>query len=1615
MKSGSSVTTNVLANDVCENPNCTLSNPTIVTQPAHGTVTVNPDGTLTYTPAAGFTGTDVLTYQVCDNSVNPAVCKTATVTYTVQPATAAPTTTAADDASTTNSNSPVSGNVLANDGSTNPNAVLTVAPQNTTIPGKGTIVMNADGSFTFTPTGGFVGTVDIPYTVCDNANPANCSTATLHIVVEPAPTVIAPDFNNGLINKPIAGSLATNDVVAGGGTYGTPVAATSNPTGATFTVNPDGSYSFTGTQPGVYTYNVPVCPAGQTTNCPLSPVTITVVDPTAANVAPAVNPDIATVKSGSSVTTNVLANDVCENPNCTLSNPTIVTQPAHGTVTVNPDGTLTYTPAAGFTGTDVLTYQVCDNSVNPAVCKSTTVTYTVQPATAAPTTTAADDAASTKGNVPATGNVLRNDASTDPNAVLTVTPQSTTIPGKGTIVMNADGSYTFTPAPGFTGTVNIPYTVCDNANPANCSTATLHVVVEPPVDLVGDINATNINVPVNGNVSTNDSAPGSVVYGTPVASANNPSGATLTMNPDGTYSFTATTPGKYVYDVPNCLPGQTTGCPTTPLVITVKDPSATNNLPVVNPDIATVRAGTSVTTNVLANDKCTNQGCSLNPASVAITAQPAHGTVTVNPDGTLTYTPAAGFTGTDVLTYKVCDNMTPANCQTATVTYTVVPANSVLTTAADDYVTTKGTGIATGNVLGNDASTNSAATLHVSATAAVPASTGTLVMNANGSYVFTPASGFTGTLDVAYTVCDNATPANCTEATLHITVDPAPTATDDNIPGATNGVYTTNILVNDQIQPGAGISITRQTGAGAGTAQGTVTFDPLTGAMVYVPSPLDGNTVTVGYTVCDNNYNPAQCADATVTIQVCDPANPAMDCDGDGVTNGQEILDHTDPADPCSLVAGSQTVAPKGIWLTADCDGDGVTNGQEVIDGTNPTDPCDYNVASKTLAPSAAWLALDCDGDGTPNATDPQPLNFCVGGTGAIPALGSATYDKFFRNADCDGDGISNHMETNTSGLALDFDGDGIPNYLDGDSDNDGIPDAVEQNRDSDGDGYADYQDLDSDNDGISDKVEAGASPTMPVDSDGDGKPNYLDLDSDNDGILDSVEAIDVFAANRDDNYDGKVDKNGVFIDTNNNGWADISEGDLPVDTDHDGIPDYLDLDSDNDCIPDAVEFTRDVDGDNRPNYRDTDSDGDGIPDNIEAGSCSHPIDTDGDGIPDFLDTDSDNDGIPDAIEAGKNPATPVDTDGDGIPDYRDLDSDNDGIPDALEAGKDPKNPVDTDGDGTPDFQDLDSDNDGIPDAIEAGKDPKNPVDTDGDGIPDFRDLDSDNDGIPDAIEAGKDPKNPVDTDGDGIPDFRDLDSDNDGIPDALEAGKDPKNPVDTDGDGIPDFRDVDSDNDGITDAFEAGANPKNPVDTDGDGIPDFRDLDSDNDGISDKIEGIVDTDKDGLPDFRDLDSDGDTYPDKVEGNVDTDKDGIPDFRDLDSDGDVIPDKLENDIDYGGMPDCDGDGIDNRIDPDVCPTFATQGISPNNDGINDVLIIPGIKSYKNHLTIFNRWGNVVWEQENYQNSWGGETNQGDTVLSTDLKLPDGTYYYVIDFYGVKPNIGTYVYINRQAK
>jgi gliding motility-associated-like protein len=247
-----------------------------------------------------------------------------------------------------------------------------------------------------------------------------------------------------------------------------------------------------------------------------------------------------------------------------------------------------------------------------------------------------------------------------------------------------------------------------------------------------------------------------------------------------------------------------------------------------------------------------------------------------------------------------------------------------------------------------------------------------------------------------------------------------------------------------------------------------------------------------------------------------------------------------------------------------------------------------------------------------------------------------------------------------------------------------------------------------------------------------------------------------------------------------------------------------------------------------------------------------------------------------------------------------------------------------------------------------------------------------------------------------------DLDSDNDKIDDKTETA------IDTDKDGKPNYIDTDSDNDGITDLVET------TIDTDKDGIPNYLDPDSDGDGIADKFEGTKDTDNDGRPDYLDLDSDNDGYSDADERGItsldqaplDTDKDGLADYIDTDSDGDGILDKVEDDINLGNLPDCDKDGISNRLDKDICDLLKPRGISPNGDGKNDFLIIPGILRYEpNHLMIYNRWGTLVYETKNYQNNWAGTDNKG-------VDLPDGTYYYLIDFFGKRPEISTYVYINR---
>ncbi|BCD99667.1 Ig-like domain-containing protein [Marinagarivorans cellulosilyticus] len=478
-------------------------------------------------------------------------------------------------------------------------------------------------------------------------------------------------------------------------------------------------------------------------------------------------------------------------------------------------------------------------------------------------------------------------------------------------------------------------------------------------------------------------------------------------------------------------------------------------------------------------------------------------------------------------------------------------------------------------------------------------------------------------------------------------------------------------------------------------------------------------------------------------------------------------------------------------------------------------------------------------------------------------------------------------------------------------------------------------------------------------DSDNDGVPNYLDPDSDNDSIRDGLEAG---IANSDSNGNGIDDAFDADILVAMDGDGDgLADGVLPLDTDGDNVPDFLDLDSDNDGIPDAIEVGEDpsnpadTDGDGTEDYRDLDSDGDRLADSVEVdGNPLLPPDTDDDGLADFIDTDSDNDGLVDTLESLNLPAPlnmdtngnglddsidvaitggddadsngvddrfePLDTDANDVPDYRDTDADGDAISDALENQSVFDGPFeDTNRNGLPDGLDVlltlgeDANSNGIDDAFEA-------TDTDSDGIADFQDIDSDNDTLPDAVEGDAD----IDADGQG--NYRDLDSDGDSLSDTLEAGNNPAMPRNSDGDSQPDFIDLDSDNDHLLDSVESSVGAI--IDSDGDTVPNHRDWDTDNDGITDlnEVAAIVnrDADSDTIPDRFDADADGDGLIDS--GKMDDDSDGISDIVDADVNGNLRADLDGNGIvDTAYLSDTDGDGTPDIID-----------IDSDNDGLPDL-------------------------------------------------------------------------------
>jgi uncharacterized repeat protein (TIGR01451 family) len=844
----------------------------------HGTTTVTGPSEVSYTPNAGYVGSDAFTYSISDGHGGTA---SGTVSVTV------PNTppTAVDDSAATQVATPVTISVLAND--TDPNTAQTLSASAPTTPAHGTAVVNGDGTITYTPDAGYSGPDAFDYTVGDGVatdigHVTITVTAGAPVAVDDSastPTSTAVTITvltNDVSPLPLTVTALTSPVVV------PPVGPPSGVSAGTTTLNPDGTVTYTPTTgfTGTASFTYRVTDGTQTS----SPATVTV---TVFNAAPVAVADSFTGTRAAAQPIDVLGNDADANGD-TLSISGVSGVSPGASVTVAPTGPggrdqVLYTPASGFVGTDTFSYTASDGRGGTSTA---TVTVTVVDATPV----AVDDSASPATAGPVTVDVLANDSDPDGDA-LTVT--ATTAPANGAVTINPDGSVTYTPATGFVGSDGFDYTVSDGHG----KTDTGHVVVQVPntaPTAVDDSAATFVGQPVTVDVVANDSDPNPLQTLT-VTSVTAAAQGTAVADPAGTVTYTPAAgyrgPDGFDYTISDGAGGTDTAH----VSITVA-----NRAPVAADDSATTPADTAVTVAVLANDTDPDG----DPRAVvagSVTAPTATGggsagTALLNPNGTVTYTPTAGFLGAATFTYVVTDgDLTDS----ATVTVTVVDAPPV---AVDDSATPATAGPVTIAVLANDSDPDG--DILSVATTTAPAN-GAVTVNPNGSITYMPTAGFLGTDGFDYTVSDG----HGLTDTGHVTVvvpNTAPTAVADSAATVVGQPVGVAVLGNDtDPNPLQTLTVTAVTTP----AHGIASVGPA-GAVTYAPAAGYRGADGFDYTVSDGAGGTDT---AHVSISVADRAPVAVDdsattASGDPVTVAVLANDTDLDGDLLAVVPGSVTV-----------------------------------------------------------------------------------------------------------------------------------------------------------------------------------------------------------------------------------------------------------------------------------------------------------------------------------------------------------------------------------------------------------------------------------------------------------------------------------------------------------------------------------------------------------------------------------------------------------------------------------------------------------------------------------------------------------------------------------
>ncbi|WP_433811988.1 Ig-like domain-containing protein [Flavobacterium johnsoniae] len=889
------VLTGVLSNDTDVEGDALTA--ILVTGPSHGTLILNADGSFTYIHDGSETITDSFTYKANDGNLDSNVV---TVEITVNPVNDAPV--AVKDEYTVAEDNTVTLTPLANDTDVEGDTLSIVSINGTTLTGSaqvitvpnGTVNISAVGVITFTPSADFNSTTPIsfPYVITDGNLTATANIEITVTAVNDAPVAVKDDYTvdeGATLNVPAATGVLSNDTDVEGDALTAILVA--GPSHGTLTLNADGSFTYI--HDGSETITDSFTYKANDGNLDSNVVTVEItVNPV--NDAPVAVKDEYTVAEDNTVTLTPLNNDtdvegdtlsiVSINGTTLTGSAQVITVP-NGTVNISASGVITFTPSADFNSTTPISfpYVITDGNLTATANIEITVTAVNDAPVAVKDEYTVNEGATL--NVPAATGVLSNDTDVEGDALTAIL---VTGPSHGTLILNADGSFTYIHDGSETITDSFTYKANDGNLDSNVVTVeiTVNPVNDAPVAVKDEYTVAEDNtvtltplandtdvegdtlsiVSINGTSLTGSAQVITVPNGTVNISAV----GVITFTPSA--DFNSTTPISFPYVITD---GSLTA--TANIEITV---TAVNDAPVAVKDEYTVNEGATLNvpaaTGVLSNDTDV-EGDAL--TAILVTG-PSHGTLILNADGSFTYIHDGSETITDSFTYKANDGNLDSNV--VTVEITVNPVNDAPVAVKDEYTVAEDNTV-TLTPLNNDTDVEgdtlsivsiNGTTLTGSAQV-ITVPNGTVNISASGVITFTPSADFNSTTPISfpYVITDGNLTATANIEITVTAVNDAPVAVKDEYTVAEDNTVTLTPLVNDTDIEGDTLSIVSINGTTlTGSAQvitvpnGTVNISA-SGVITFTPSADFNSTTPISfpYVITDGSLTATANIEITVT------------------------------------------------------------------------------------------------------------------------------------------------------------------------------------------------------------------------------------------------------------------------------------------------------------------------------------------------------------------------------------------------------------------------------------------------------------------------------------------------------------------------------------------------------------------------------------------------------------------------------------------------------------------------------------------------------------------------------------------------------------------------------